>query len=134
MIREFVHGGKDSEQLFGLVGGLAFRKAVHDELAGAVSSEPDDIWFVYTDSGGETSGFAQMRMSKNGSAHIRYVYSENSAVRASLIKAAAAKAKKLEAKLVYTNDRKAAMEWKTCEFKAQPSNRPGDFVRWEKAL
>ena len=134
MMREFTHGGEHDEQLFGLVGGLAFRKSVHDELASAVSSEPGDIWFVYTDGGGITTGFAQMRMAKNGSAHIRYVYSENSGVRMSLIRAAMAKAKKLDASLVYTNDRKAAMEWHTLEFKKKPTAREGEFVRWEKTL
>lgn len=134
MIRELIHGGKDDALLFGLVGPIAFRKAVHDELASAVTSEPDDIWFINVDSGGECDGFAQMRMAKNGSAHVRYVFSDNSAVRMSLIKAAVASAKKLKASLIYTNDRKAAMEWSREEFKKQPSKRPGEFVRWEKEL
>ena len=134
MIREFTQGGKLNADLFGLVGALALNKAVHDELAASISSQDGDVWFVYTDTGGETAGFAQMRLAKNGTAHIRYVYHENSAVRTQLILAAVSKAKKMDAKLVYTNDRKAAMEWPGLEFTRQVNKRQGEFVRWEKSI
>lgn len=134
MIREYTQGEKHDEELFGLVGALALSIKVHEELGASVSSQDGDVWFVYSGTGGETTGFAQMRMAKNGTVHVRYVYSENAGVRASLVSAAVAKAKKLSAEKIYTNDRKAAMEWSKAEFKKQPTNRKGEFVRWEREL
>jgi hypothetical protein len=134
MMKEFQHGGEDDHDLFGLVGRLALSNEVHGILGSSVSSDEGDYWFIHVGSDGFASGFSQMRLLGNGSAHIRYAYSTNKAVRLGVIKAAIAKAKKLEAKLVYTNDRKTDDMWPDLDFKKQPSKRLGDFVRWERAL
>jgi hypothetical protein len=134
MMKEFKQGDDTDHDLFGLVGAIALAKGTHEALSANVSSEDGDYWFLYIGSSGFATAFAQLRVLGNGSAHIRYAYSTNSAQRNSVIKAAIAKAKKLEAELVYTNDRKSDETWPDLDFKKKPSKRPGEFVRWERAL
>ena len=134
MMKDYIQGGDNDHDLFGLIGALISSKDVHAELGAPLTSVEGDYWFVHVGTSGFSNGFAQMRVLANGTAHIRYAYSANAAVRSAVIRAAVAKAKKLEAELVFTSDRKSDETWPELEFKKQPNKRKGEFVRWERLL
>jgi hypothetical protein len=130
MVSEFLQGEKSDKELFGLIGSMALSYATHKALGNAVSGEDGDWWFVNLAKPGEANGFAQMRMTPK-SAHIRFAYSEKTSIKILLIQNAIKKAKEFGVTTIFTNDRKSEDYLAKLGFSAKPSNRKGEFVRWE---
>ncbi|MDR1958876.1 MAG: hypothetical protein LBQ54_07520 [Planctomycetaceae bacterium] len=124
-IYKFVQGEKDSE-LFAKVGHWCVSPEVHKRLGIAVSALPGDVWYV------NDSGFLQARTAKNGSVHIRFLFTadeKDTVNQESLIKSVLSDNEAAE--LVFTNDRKDSKIWK--KFKFTPVEKEkGTFCRWEK--
>jgi len=134
MIETYLQGVKD-RTLFGLIGALIVSPAIHKLLGAPVSGEPGDTWLVATSEDGTVNGFAQMRLNKGDSAHIRYVYGADAPTRLALARGLIAAARENGSELVFTNDRMTAAMWGQLGFEQVGTKRKtGEFVRWEKTL
>jgi hypothetical protein len=121
----YIQGENDSE-LFSKIGHWVVNPDVHKRLGIAVSALPGDIWYVHE------SGFLQLRKSKNGNVHIRFLFTEDEkdvSVQELLIQSALDD--NADAELIFTNDRKISKIWKKFKFTEIEKER-GDFCRWEK--
>lgn len=135
MITIYIHGNETSDaDLFCQVGRFALNPKIHTELGNAITSVPGDHWYLYQD-GGNTIGFAQVRMDKKQQWHLRYLWADGTGikVRDDLIKSVLKQAKKAKAPLVFTNDRINAGIWRLHGF-VHGEQKRGEFVRWEKSL
>lgn len=136
MIKKFTQGDpKTDAKLYCLIGKMAINPAVHRELGVAVTGIGGDVWYLCLDKMGTVFGFCQVRMTKDKTTHIRFLYAEKLEIKIKnkLIDAVLTDAYKGESKLVFTNDRHTAGIWKLFNFVPGEKKR-GTFVRWEKTL
>jgi hypothetical protein len=99
---------------------------VHKRLGIAVSALPNDIWYV------SDSGFIQLRRNKNGTVHIRFLFTEDEkdySLQEKLIQSVLDDNQ--DVAVIFTNDRKDSKIWKKFKFVSIEKER-GDFCRWEK--
>lgn len=137
MIGEYLQGcDKTDADLFASIGKLALNPEVHKELGNSVSSLDGDWWIISIRPAGNADGFVTMRVYDKAtcSIHIRFAYALDNKVRIQLVKRAISKAKELKASVVYTNEKKQDELWPSLGFKLHPTNRRGDYVRWEMTL
>lgn len=132
MIKTFMQGQDTDKELWCSIGQWTVDKKVHETLGVAVTGETGDLWLVYYATA-KPVGFAQVRVAKNGTSHIRYLFAGTEARQGELIKACIAAAREMKSAVIFTNDRDTATVWNAYGFK-KTNNRPGSFVRWEREL
>lgn len=134
MIRKFVQGNVTTDsELFSSIGKWAVSEDIHKALGMPVTSREEDIWFILSDKIG-LAGFCQVRVQKNATAHLRYLYYNKLPDGKKLLTAALAEFSGTGTKIVFTNDRKIATIWTLFGFKEQVSKCKGSFVQWRKEL
>jgi hypothetical protein len=120
-------------ELFANIGKWALSAAVHEQVGMAVTGEDGDTWLINVKNN-KPVGFAQLRLMKNGHAHMRYLFSDSLAAKLELGHAAIKKAKELGAECVYTNERKDSPVMPSLDFVKAREATNSRFARWERKV
>lgn len=139
MVKKFIQGQGQDEELFGLLGQWLTSKAIQQQLGMAVTSAPDDVWHIAINNK-KATGFALTHFQKNKTAHIRFLFTEDELLKSkeAILKEVLETIKnskeiEIEIETIFTNDRQDA-PWITNGFKKQPTIKGKSFCRYEKKM
>lgn len=133
MIKSYTQGLALDAELFASIGKWALSAEVEKQVGMSVTGEDGDVWLVNSKNN-KPVGFAQLRLMKNGHAHMRYLFSDSLSAKLELGNAAAKKAKELGAECIYTNERKDSPVMPSMEFIKIKDNNNSRFARWERKV
>lgn len=124
---------KPMHELYVHVGKWLTSRKLIQKLGMPILADNGNIWLIGLDENNNSNGFAIIRLNKNNSAHIRFLYSEDESVSNLLLGTILEMLKDKEINTVSTNDLKTNQFWFDNGFTSFERVR-GKFCRWSKIL